>query len=191
MLAKNSKNFPSNSVLVLVAAERVREEAGRLKGLRRTMNTMKTTVWIALALGALTFAAACGDSNGDDGSSSGGGNGSTESTSSSSNSSFECCLNGKGYTCPDQKAFDACGGSGDDVNQCMAECQGDPTCIDGCGDLGSGDPDPSGCDADDSIDCSSDEDCAGTGIPCDLDQDCCEGLTCGPRDDGQEGGSCQ
>ncbi len=157
------------------------------------MSIMKTTAWITtLALGAVAFVA-CGDSTGDGSSSD---DGSSESTSSSTSSSFECCLNGAGYTCPNQAAFDKCGGSGADVNECLANCQGAPGCAEDCQALDTGGPDPSDCDADDSVDCSSSDDddggdCSGTAIPCDLDLDCCEGLTCEPRDDGQPGGSCQ
>ena len=142
---------------------------------------MKIASVLVATLGAVLFVA-CGDDTG-------GGDGDDATTTGSGTSTFECCLNSVGYSCPDAAALDRC--SGGDVNECMAGCQGDPQCSQACLD-GAEDPDPSGCDRNDAIDCSSDpDDCAGTAIPCDLDLDCCEGLTCQPRQDGQEGGSCQ
>jgi hypothetical protein len=107
-------------------------------------------------------------------------------------SKFTCCINDVGYTCPDQAAFDQC--IGFSLHECMMACAfDDSACRDACYDQASAsDPDPGACEEDANADCSTDTGtCGGTAIPCDLDLDCCEGLVCGPRQDGQPGGSCQ
>jgi hypothetical protein len=107
-------------------------------------------------------------------------------------SQFTCCINDVGYTCPDQAAFDQC--MGFDLHDCMMGCAfGDSDCKNSCFDQASAsEPNPEACEEDSSADCSTDSGtCGGTAIPCDLDLDCCEGLVCGPRQDGQPGGSCQ
>ncbi len=108
------------------------------------------------------------------------------------NSEFTCCINDVGYDCADQAAFDQC--IGFDIHACNEACAfGDSACHDDCFDQWSAsEPDPDACEADPDVDCSTQSGtCGGTAIPCDLDLDCCEGLVCGPRNDGQPGGSCQ
>jgi hypothetical protein len=109
------------------------------------------------------------------------------------NAEFTCCINDVGYTCPDEDAFDQC--MGFDIQECTSGCAfGDSACNDACFDQwAASEPNPEGCEEDPNADCSSDSGgtCGGTAIPCDLDLDCCEGLVCGPRQDGQPGGSCQ
>jgi hypothetical protein len=113
-----------------------------------------------------------------------------------------CCLNDAKYRCLDSASFAKCAGF--DINGCMQTCDGlDQACQDSCFDRwGEAESDPSDCVEDDSVSCDGgdidvedddddDDDCNGTAIPCDTTLDCCEGLVCGPRKDGQPGGSCQ
>lgn len=137
-------------------------------------------------LGISLAIAACGGEEG------GVGSGSDENVDSQGNVERTCCINDVGYTCPDKAAFDQC--LGFDIEECTGACAfGDPDCMSACFDQWSASkPNPDECEVDDSVDCStSSGSCGGTGIPCDLDLDCCEGLVCGPRQDGQPGGSCQ
>lgn len=207
---------------------------------------MKTSLVLLIILGTAAFAACDGESGGgagDPGATSGDASGDGEGADDGGQADgdddggddgggapqFGCCLNGEGYSCPDQAAAETCAGQG--VEACLDACpMQDPTCPEDC--FASAQPDPSGCEPDpagcsadddgsdddgggdqcieesypgceDSGDCcsflvcndagycESMDECAGTAIPCDLDLDCCDGLTCQPRNDGQPGGSCQ
>ncbi len=145
---------------------------------------------LGLAFSGLTalslVIAGCGDaSSGDD---------DDDDDGTGSGSTFSCCINGKGYACPDKTAFDQCAGF--DVARCIEACApSDPVCPMECHEkLAMSTPDPSDCTPDAGA-CSSSSSgsssCSGTAIPCDLQMDCCEGLTCAPRQDGQPGNSCQ
>jgi hypothetical protein len=137
---------------------------------------------------SLAFVACSGDGGGSDED----GVGADEGVDSQGNTDFTCCINDVGYTCPDKSAFDQC--LGFDIQECTMACSfGDSACNSACFDQWSASkPNPDECEVDAEADCStSSGTCSGTGIPCDLNQDCCEGLVCAPRDDGQPGGSCQ
>ena len=75
--------------------------------------------WFVCIIGLATLVA-CGDS----GSSSDGE--STSDTDSSSESTFECCLNGTFYDCPDKAALDTC--SQFDPSGCSADASRDSEC---------------------------------------------------------------
>ncbi|MBL9022297.1 MAG: hypothetical protein JNL21_08850 [Myxococcales bacterium] len=151
-------------------------------------------VWLGLF--GISFAvAACSTQDGESG---GGDDAGSESEddgvgqNSQGNEEFTCCINDVGYTCPDKATFDQC--LGFDIQECTMACAfGDSACKNACFDQWSAsEPNPDGCEADPNADCStSSGTCGGTAIPCDQDLDCCEGLVCGPRQDGQPGGSCQ
>ncbi|MFO0555613.1 MAG: hypothetical protein U0271_44960 [Polyangiaceae bacterium] len=102
------------------------------------------------------------------------------STGSHNSVSFSCCINGKGYACPDEAALDKCGGF--DIDGCMNACQQDDfDCQDACfAEWSASTPDPSQCNADSSVTCestgpgTSPTGCSGTptGASCDVDADC-------------------
>lgn len=162
---------------------------------------MKLNRWIRMGLfGAAmaSMAMACTvNTTGDDdddgkggasassGNGNGSGNGSGQGSSGSGSNDYYCCINGAGYTCPNDAAVIQC--IGFDIEGCMLMCGFDDVdCQDACFDqLLASTPDPSACTSDASVDCSNPSGgggptggggglCIGDwdGDYCDVDSDC-------------------
>lgn len=109
-------------------------------------------VSLAFVLGIVGCSGAGGtsDPSTNGGTSGGSGSGSGSSTnggsSSSSSAKFTCCLNDVYYVCPDKASTDKCATGGFDLSGCMANCAGNPTCMDKCSSqMNAAKPDPSAC----------------------------------------------
>ena len=106
----------------------------------------KSVVRFATAFMVIVLAACSSTSSGSSSSSSSGSSGGTSGTSGTTSGTFSCCLNKKGYSCPDKAAFDKCAGF--DVGGCMAACAGNPQCNMSCVQKqAASSPDPSSCTA--------------------------------------------
>lgn len=104
------------------------------------MSTSRIIGFAGSLFSLTVLVAACGDSS-SDGSGNGNGSGSRES--------FECCIDGDPFKCPDQAATDQC----------------------------FDDRDSSGCNADSSIQCNSNT-CSGGAKACSVDDNCDNGDHC-------------
>lgn len=99
---------------------------------------------------------------------------------STSPGSFTCCINSTGYRCPDMESLNRCGGGvPEDPSACFERCAFDDIpCMIACEEMLMPDmPDPSGCTADSTVECS----CRGTGScitsrDCSSSDHCIEGL---------------
>lgn len=97
---------------------------------------------------------------------------------------FSCCLNGEGYDCPNQAAFDKCAGF--DLIACNEGCaMNDPMCLQDCAmQAANATHDPSDCDPDPNASACNNSGTGGSGsctpeaIGCDSSAECCDGLSC-------------
>jgi hypothetical protein len=116
----------------------------------------------------------CGDS---EGGSDGGG-------ASSGGGELSCCINDKGYDCPNEAAFDKCAGF--DQAACDAACApADGACHADCAmQAANATHDPSDCDPNPNASACNLSGSTGTGsctpqaIGCETSIECCDGLTC-------------
>lgn len=183
MLAIESTNVPSN-LPSNRSASAATTTIGR--GTARTLGVLATLAALALGTGCTSEGDGGGSGGGSGGASSDGedrSDGDRDGDGDSEEIEFACCINGEGYSCPNQKALDRCGGGPTtDMGACMDACApGDFDCQDDClGGLDLADPDPSDCEPAPAA-CKPQGgggECAADSEQCEVSIDCCGAGRC-------------